>query len=375
MKFMGAKHHMLRNGLGQAIRQQAEQADRFVDLFAGSAAVTWFAAATGSVSVLSVDLQEFSGTLARAVLARPRPSDPATFGRRWLARVRRSILSDSDAPTAADLSKPVTPRDVEAARAFCGNRSGRSVVSGNFGGHYLSPQQALILDHMLAELPAAGHNHDAYVAAMIIGASRCVSAPGHTAQPFQPSPTALPHIRACWRRDPLEETERALVDLATRYASRGGTTIIDDAVVVARNLNPTDLVFVDPPYSAVQYSRFYHVYEAMATQRCGHVQGAGRYPPLAERPQSDFSKRSSSHPALETLLLALAERECAVLMTFPEHECSNGLSGEAVLALARKHFKTEVEPVTHSFSTMGGSRDGRPARVEKRELILSLSPS
>ena len=40
MKFMGSKRWMLENGLGSLLCQRAETANRFVDLFAGSSAVT-----------------------------------------------------------------------------------------------------------------------------------------------------------------------------------------------------------------------------------------------------------------------------------------------------------------------------------------------
>jgi hypothetical protein len=65
-------------------------------------------------------------------------------------------------------------------------------------------------------------------------------------------------------------------------------------------------------------------------------------------------------------------------VTFPAHECSNGLSGEVVRELAREHFKVKEKLVQSKFSTLGGVDveigNGRAARRAAEELMLTLSP-
>ena len=69
-------------------------------------------------------------------------------------------------------------------------------------------------------------------------------------------------------------------------------------------------MFIDPPYSSVQYSRFYHVLETMAKgEKELVVDGVGRYPPLADRPQSHFSNTGQARNALESLIEKLSEKE------------------------------------------------------------------
>ncbi len=55
--------------------------------------------------------------------------------------------------------------------------------------------------------------------------------------------------------------EELFVSWGPMHAKTKGETIVGDALQIAKTLNRSDLVFVDPPYSAVQYSRFYHVLE------------------------------------------------------------------------------------------------------------------
>lgn len=68
MKYMGSKRAMLRNGLGEALDRAITDKGRFVDLFAGSAAVSWHVAQRYSIPVFASDLQQFSVALALGVL-------------------------------------------------------------------------------------------------------------------------------------------------------------------------------------------------------------------------------------------------------------------------------------------------------------------
>jgi hypothetical protein len=153
-----------------------------------------------------------------------------------------------------------------------------------------------------------------------------------------------------------------------------GKAKVGDAVRIARYLGESDLVFVDPPYSGVHYSRFYHVLETLARGTCGPVSGTGRYPPPSERPKSLFSQKLGAPRAIENLFQALGDRGCTVIVTFPAHECSNGLSGESVAQCAEQHFTIDRRFVKTRFSTLGGNGRNRSARCDSSEMMLVLRP-
>ena len=67
-----------------------------------------------------------------------------------------------------------------------------------------------------------------------------------------------------WKRDPLEYARMALTGLAPPFTQKKGMARTGDAVEEAKGLRESDLAIVDPPYSAAQYSRFYHVLETIA---------------------------------------------------------------------------------------------------------------
>ncbi len=244
-----------------------------------------------------------------------------------------------------------------------------------YGGYYFSPRQAIMIDSLRRTLPKRDPVRTVCLATLIWAITRCVASPGHTAQPFQPTPTALRYIAEAWERDLLQAVRDVFPAIAARKANVRGEAIVGDAKEVADNLiSEDDLVFVDPPYSAAQYSRFYHVLETVAQGSCGAVSGEGRYPPSSERPRSLYSLRSRAPHALEELLGALGSTGCEVVMTFPQQACSNGLSGEAVIDLARRWFEVDVSSVVMRHSTLGGNNLHRAARRSSRELIMAMIP-
>ena len=67
---------------------------------------------------------------------------------------------------------------------------------------------------------------------------------------------------------------------------------------------------------------------------------------------------------MDELLALIAERGARAILTFPDHDCSNGLSGDIIRELSAEHFRVRVKPVESKFSTMGGTkRDKKMAEV------------
>lgn len=374
MKYMGSKRTMLENGLGQLLGNELECAQRFVDLFTGSGAVAMYVAQQHSIPVLAFDLQAYSVVLAGAVVERRTGLDWRKVWNRWLRRAE-ARLRPRQFPVTAKLTRAI----VDGFRRWCADTEGPPVTRA-YGGYYFSPWQAGWIDALRATLPTTEPARTVALAALIQAASQCAAAPGHTAQPFQPTRTGKPYLEELWRRDVAQRTRKALSILADRFARRSGRAVVSDANHAAHQLRPGDLAFIDPPYSDVQYSRFYHVLETIACGLCGDVSGVGRYPTRERRPQSRYSLRTESAIVLDDLLKTVAGREAGAILTFPDHDCSNGLSGEAVRDIARKFFRVREMTVESNFSTLGGrggegrNEAGRAPLHKSRELILTLKP-
>lgn len=375
---MGSKRSLLEQGLGSILLAQLKGRARFVDAFCGTGAVGHYVAENTDTPVYATDLQSFAVELSAAVIARTQICDGDREWRNWQSRATR-MAERSDLYRAAErfeendwLRAPVAT--VKLARAACAKSE--TTIVRSYGGHYFSPAQAVSLDALRATVPGDEELKHLAIASVVSAASHCAASPGHTAQPFQPTQGGRKHLYAAWKRDPMVVAERTFKMLAARHARTRGRAERRDAADVVATLEPTDLVFIDPPYSAVHYSRFYHVLETVASGRCGPVVGVGRYPPPSERPVSDYSIKTKSLAALGTLLQGIADRGASVVMTFPAEEATNGLSGSAVQKLATALFNVSTVTMNGRFSTLGGNGkcDHRPARVPAYELVLTLHP-
>ena len=356
---------MLQNGLGDLIGREVAGAARFLDVFTGSAAVATHVAMKYAVPVCAYDLQAFSAVLARAVVERESLVDGTRIWAKWYSRAR-DLRWRVHPPSAG----PVTRSTVSWQRQWCSEQN--LSLTKAYGGYYFSALQSVWLDSLRLSLPRREPERSVALASLIWAASRCAASPGHTAQPFQPTRTAKPFLIEAWRKNIVFHCKNALNTIASQHAKVRGLASVLDANDAASVVEQGDLVFIDPPYSGVHYSRFYHVLETIARGRCVNVSGAGRYPASAERPRSKFSLKSESSVALNALLRTISEKRAKAILTFPQRKCSNGLSGRSVIDLAKKYFQVEKHWVASKFSTLGGNNDHRDARCSNRELILVL---
>ncbi|MDE2848159.1 MAG: DNA adenine methylase [Gemmatimonadota bacterium] len=375
---MGSKRVMLNNGLGDILLAQTKPATRMVDLFCGAGSVSWFIASHLNKPVLACDLQQYAVILAGSVVKRIKSVDVEEIDKLWLIQAERirAKLKGWDEAEKLDNARYSTAKWRRCAQQLCSSDSTAEspLVWRCYGGHYYSPSQALTFDSMLRSLPVDETHRELCLAAVIIAAGNCAAAPGHTAQPFKATQTAGSYLREAWLRDPFSYVRKALKTLCQIHAKKRGEVRVGDANKIAKDLNPTDVVFVDPPYSSVQYSRFYHVLETIARLSCGKVDGVGRYPPPEERPNSAYSKKRTSTKVITDLLRTLSTNGCKVVVTFPKDQSSNGLSGDKLHSIACEFYNVTLHSIMSTFSTLGGNRSNRDARKVSSELILILRP-
>ena len=361
---------MLDLGLSTAISEALNHGRRFVDLFSGSGVVGQWVAETHTNAVDSVDVQAFAQILAASVVERTAPAS-APILERWIAASR----SQFQALGGDDLARmPIDIQGVRNQRALAVGDKSLGFVSRHYGGHYFSSGQAMALDCLLANTPTAGAERVVALASIIESASLCAAAPGHTAQPFQPTDRLIGHIAEAWRRDPFRYAERIAIGLAQRYslAAGGRAFKLPSAKFIEEELHAGSVVFCDPPYSEVQYSRFYHVLEGIALGGWASVHGAGRAPQRELRFASEFSSRTHSAAAFTQLFASLAGKETTVILTFPDHECSNGQSADKLEALAAPWFDVSRSHIEMTHSSLGASSARSTSRRPHRQVDEAL---
>lgn len=370
---------MLAGTLGDQLLERVPSASRFVDLFAGSGAVSRFISTRVGVPTVGVDLMRYSGVLTAATNSRTKKLDFARVWRSWEERADEQIRPHQRVATAAAaISQPMTEADVLIGRSLCKEPIDGAFIWSDYGGYYFSPEQALELSAFYAALPTRAPSRTVALAALLQTASKASASPGHTAQPFRPTERLLPHLRSAWRVDVRAELFRQLKALSSEFALAKGTVHTGDSLeFVKKHIGEGDLVFCDPPYSAAQYSRFYHVLEGIAVGGWQRVLGAGRASGPNERLSSDFSRKTKANTATADLIASLAAKGATVLWTYPEGDRSNGLNVDAIRQSAKRYYSVAETRIPMRHSTLGGSlvnHKPRPGRRDLHEVLFLFEP-
>jgi adenine-specific DNA methylase len=386
---MGHKGKML-PVLGQILLHYADNAQRIADPFCGSAAVSWFLAENSDKEIVSGDIQSFAVARARAVIERTEIFDPAPMIQHWFS-VAKCIIENvaSHFPNnlrsiEPNLTEPTRIKQVVLqSRKFCkdvlpvvfADSGGAWPISKAYGGYYYSPVQALVFDALRQSLPTDAARRKVALAALVEAVSRAAAAPGHTAQPFQPTESSAKYIIEAWARDPWKLVQDAIKEIAGRSAITAGKGFVGDFKKTISRLGEGDLVFADPPYSGVHYSRFYHALETITRGAEFEPEGRGRYPSFGDRPSSTFSQKSNAKNAAQELLTTCASKRATLVLTFPTAGASNGLDASHFMELGSSLFSTiRVEEVQTNFSTLGGNKKHRAARRVCGESIICFVP-
>ena len=95
-------------------------------------------------------------------------------------------------------------------------------------------------------------------------------------------------------------------------------------------------VYIDPPYSRVQYSRYYHVFDTMLRYDYPICIGKGRYPPVATRFTSRFDSRPAS--VQSEFIDLFAKTSSAGLTTFVSYADQMSIPLSEILDLMRDAF-------------------------------------
>jgi adenine-specific DNA-methyltransferase len=300
VRYIGNKTKLL-PFLGDVLLQLGVTPGRAHDAFAGTASVARSLKAAGW-RVESSDVMTYSYVFQRAyVVARHGPdARRAAAGDADLRRAiaHMPVLRDGLSVLAEYLSAWVEPEHGFISQHF----------SATGGRMYFTDENARRIDaarHALhrwreAELVS----EDAYyllLASIIEAADRVANTAGIYAayiKKWQPNATKT------FRMQPARPVSRAGGSRAHR----------DDAATVARKVGPIDLLYVDPPYNARQYSGYYHIPEIIAKgwfEALPVLKGKTGLP-VDRPPSSLWCNKVGAARALEELLGATGARHVLV---------------------------------------------------------------
>lgn len=134
-----------------------------------------------------------------------------------------------------------------------------------------------------------------------------------------------------------------------------------------RIIEPNTIVYADPPYSSVHYSRFYHAIETLVKYDYPTVKYKGRY--REDRHQSPFGKRTEVNNAFRVLFENVKARDSHIILSYSD----NGMiTQDEILKIGNSIFdnsyQNEVWTKEHIHSKMGRSDEHN---MDVNELIIS----
>lgn len=134
-----------------------------------------------------------------------------------------------------------------------------------------------------------------------------------------------------------------------------------------RAIKKNSIVYADPPYSTVHYSRFYHAIETLVRYDHPIIKYKGRY--RDDRHQSPFDKKKEVKNAFKLLFEGVKNRESHLVLSYSD----NGMiSQDDILNISHSVFGSEYECNLQSkeyiHSKMGRSDE---YKLDVNELMLS----
>jgi adenine-specific DNA-methyltransferase len=377
---MGHKGRVL-GPITEVVGSLLGRGSRIADPFCGSGVVSWHFATTFPNPVWAGDLQRFACARSAAILERHGSISDAPL-EAWVQRAQATFDSAQPSMNGASASLPPQWSHSLAKSIVFEHRDSAAnlpnhvpnlvlAITSAYGGHYFSVSQSLMFDALRGTLPRGRAARVMALSAIIGSASKCSASPGHTAQPFQPTLGAARWLLEAWKRDPLKYIRNEWNAALEYEAQAPGRVVVSDAAALLRQLDAGDVAFLDPPYSGVHYSRFYHVLETLVAGEFVDVMGRGRYPAPEYRPVSKYSQRGKAPEAVSTLLDIAAAKKLRLVITFPFETQSNSLSASMIEHLAKTRFRRViVHEVSSEFSSLGGRGLDRAARRIQREAII-----
>ncbi|WP_406240097.1 DNA adenine methylase (plasmid) [Acetobacter orientalis] len=409
VQYLGSKLRVLEE-IRSAVASLAPVGTRVADLFTGTTVVAQALAADG-YQVTAVDTQKYAEMFGLALLGvnkgahETAPSDIITNGlREKVSSVPKGIWASALAREDEALGR----KDHSALRVLYdeipltwrnpSDTSWAPPITSVYAGTYFGIRQALTLDTILQIVEnrlqkgsISPWQYTAFKTSLMHAASLAVHSAGkHFAQPLTRSTSSGTLLAGRIISDRKINIEQKFSDgceaisLIHPDGSDGHSVKIGPAEEIIAQEDPHKLYYLDPPYTAQQYSRFYHILETLADDGIPKLPkdtpaSTGLYP--EKRYKSAFSARSKAPAAFDKLISNIASQGASAVISYSASSAeSNGnarmITLNEIIEICNNRFgKKNVECATmaHRYRQFNSSGKSNKSRDDKELLILCKS--
>lgn len=219
------------------------------------------------------------------------------------------------------------------------------------------------------------------LSAMMYAASYCVAAPGHFAQFLSFDPQKESGYRAIFHHrmqsflDRFGDKVQGIYEQLEPSPYKNECYCLDYRELLRNDaiMDKVDLVYADPPYTSVHYSRFYHILETLVRYDYPESMYTGRY--RNDRHQSGFCQKSNVETEFRHLIGSLSQRHKTLVISYPD---TGLISLSELVRLCEEYYLKPYYVIKENqknyiHSTLGG-KTGNARKDVIEALIICTKP-
>lgn len=364
MKYMGSKRELL-DFIISSINDLDIESNWFCDLFSGTSVVG--CSLKDEYNVQINDIQIYTSIFANTYL----PNINKLINSTELEKIKDRVLFYVDEfyrkypdlifdYNSIDNYEKLTKLEIQQQNLIYSNfEIGFHLFVKYYSGTYWSYTQCFWIDSIRAVAEEYKGKSDYYIilSSLIYAMSYTSQSTGHFAQ-FRDVTESNMHdimlyrIRDIWtyfEKKFLEILNMVDVEATNRYTI---TTL--DYLDCLRLIERNTIVYADPPYSSVHYSRFYHAIETLIRYDYPNVKYKGRY--REDRHQSPFGKKTEVKNAFGKLFKGVKNKNSHLILSYSDNgmitqdeimEIGNSIMGN--------QYKGDIQVKEYIHSKMGRS--------------------
>ncbi|HWY11616.1 MAG TPA: DNA adenine methylase [Bacteroidia bacterium] len=377
MKYMGSKRSILDFVISGI--DEVYSGGIICDLFAGSSVLS---GSLGSIAQIhSNDIQEYSGHIAKTYLSNydweafPDLDNIISQARRYFNKVKKKypelIYKYSEELTLIQFNKLEKKQQRLRSKDF--DDIDYYLFIKYYSGTYWSFEQCIWIDAIkkVADKYKTSPLYYPIISSLMFAMSYCSQSTGHVAQYRDANDEeSMMDILIYRQKEILPYFKRKFLELKKvlkkNTLKHTSTSLSYEKCLDA--LPENIVIYADPPYCFVHYSRFYHAFETLIKYDYPEIKFKGRY--RTDRHQSPFCQRLEVRKAFETMFQKINLKKSQLVLSYSN---TGMIRLDELVELANSNFsnnyKIEVKSMPYKHSTMG--RTGEKTKDVEEYLIIA----
>lgn len=378
LKYMGSKREIL-DFVKNSIVELNVDSQWFCDLFTGTGVVA--GSLKNIYNIHANDIQAYSSILARTYLT----NFKSTISTDQLKLIKERVIYFVEEFHSSYKSLNFDYNKIQTLEEFVAiENAQQKLIEADFeigfhlftkfySGTYWSFEQCVWIDSIraVAEQYKGKPEYYAIISSLIFAMSYTSQSTGHYAQ-FRDAKkdSSMIDIMQYRKKDIWLFFERKITELTNflNGNSRDFKVTTLDYIDCLRIVEKGAIIYADPPYQSVHYSRFYHVLETLVKYDYPKVLYKGRY--RDDRHQSPFCKKSTVKDAFVALYQGVKSRDAHLVLSYSD---TGMISLEELTQLGSKvlsrNYSQNILEIDYKHSNMGRS-DEKEQDVKEYTLLF-----